>query len=70
MSQRGRARTRQGLDFAALRRVPRSGVRPWYEAQKACDEAEARRGVVAVMRKRALALFHGGVKGAEFPPRR
>ena len=40
-----------------------SGVRPWYEAKKARSEDDARRVVVAVMRKLALALYHIGVKG-------
>jgi transposase len=70
ISKRGSARTRQWLYFAALRLIQKSGVRPWYEAQKARDEDDARRVVVAVMRKLALALFHVGVKGEEFQPRR
>ena len=47
-----------------------SGVRPWYEAKKARNEDDARRVVVAVMRKLAMALYHVGVKGEEFQPRR
>ena len=47
-----------------------SGVRPWYEAKKARNEDDARRAVVAVMRKLAMALYHVGVKGEEFQPRR
>jgi transposase len=70
ISKRGSARTRQWLYFAALRLVQKSGVRPWYEAKKAHDEDDARRVVVAVMRKLAMALFHVGVKGEEFQPRR
>ena len=45
-------------------------VRPWYEAKKARNEDDARRVVVAVMRKLAVALYHVGVKGEEFQPRR
>jgi transposase len=70
ISKRGSARTRQWLYFAALRLVQHSGVRPWYEAKKARSEDDARRVVVAVMRKLALALYHVGVKGEEFQPRR
>jgi transposase len=70
ISKRGSARTRQWLYFAALRLVQKSGVRPWYEAKKARDEDDARRVVVAVMRKLAMALYHVGVKGEEFQPRR
>src|SRR6202008_2740827 len=70
ISKRGSARTRQWLYFAALRLVQRSDVRPWYEAKKARNEDDARRAVVAVMRKLAMALYHVGVKGEEFQPRR
>jgi transposase len=70
ISKRGSARTRQWLYFAALRLVQKSGVRPWYEAKKAHNEGDARRVVVALMRKLAMALFHVGVKGEEFQPRR
>jgi transposase len=70
ISKRGSARTRQWLYFAALRLVQNSGVRPWYEAKKARNEDDARRVVVALMRKLSLALHHVGVKGEEFQPRR
>ena len=45
-------------------------MRPWYEAKKARDEVDARRVLVAVMRKRALALYHVGGDDEEFEPRR
>ena len=70
ISKRGSARTRQWLYFAALRQVQKCGVRPWYEAKKARDPGDARRAVVAVMRKLAVALYHVGVKGEEFRPQR
>ena len=70
ISKRGSARARQWLFFAALRLVQHSGVRPWYEAKKARNEDDARKAVVAVMRKLAMALYHIGVKGEEFQPRR
>jgi transposase len=70
ISKRGDARARQWLYFAALRLVQRSGVRPWYEAKKARNEEDARRVVVAVMRKLAMALFQVGVHGEEFDPQR
>ena len=70
ISKRGRARARQWLYFAALRLVQRSGVRPWYEAKKARDEGDARRVLVAVMRKLAVALYHIGVRNEAFQPRR
>jgi transposase len=70
ISKRGNARTRQWLYFAVLRLVQKCGVRPWYEAKKARDEGDARRVLVAVMRKLALALYHVGVRNEEFQPRR
>ena len=70
ISKRGSARTRQWLYFAVLRLVQKCGVRPWYEAKKARDENDARRVVVAVMRKLAVALYHVGVKNEEFQPKR
>jgi transposase len=70
ISERGSARARQWLYFAALRLIQKSGVRPWYEAEKARDEDDARRVIVAVMRKLAVALYHVGVHGEEFRPRR
>jgi transposase len=70
ISKRGSARTRQWLYFAAMRLVQKCGVRPWYEAKKARDEGDARRVLVAVMRKLAVALYHVGVRDEEFQPRR
>jgi transposase len=70
LSKRGSARSRQWLYFAVLRLVQKCGVRPWYEAKKARDEVDARRILVAVMRKLALALYHVGVNNEEFQPRR
>jgi transposase len=70
ISKRGSARTRQWLYFAVLRLVQQCGVRPWYEAKRARHEGEARRVLVAVMRKLAVALYHVGVRDEEFQPRR
>lgn len=70
ISKRGSARTRQWLYFAVMRLVQRCGVRPWYEAKKARDEGDARRVLVAVMRKLSVALYHIGVRNEEFQPRR
>jgi hypothetical protein len=50
--------------------VQKCGVRPWYEAKKARNEGDARRVIVAVMRKLAVALYHVGVRDEEFQPRR
>src|SRR5258707_13838240 len=70
ISKRGSPRTRQWLYFAAMRLVQRCGVRPWYEAKKARDEGDARRVLVAGMRKLAVARDHVGGRGGEFQPRR
>jgi hypothetical protein len=70
ISKRGSARTRQWLYFAVLRLVQQCGVRPWYEAKKARDQDDARRTLVAVMRKLAVALYYVGVHNEEFQPRR
>jgi transposase len=56
ISKRGSARPRQWLYYGALRMVQRAGVRGWYEAKKARDSDEAKRALVAVMRRLALAL--------------
>ncbi len=70
ISKRGSARTRKWLYFAALRLIQHHGVRPWYEAKKARDQNDARRVLVAVMRKLAVALYHVAVHNEEFQPRR
>src|SRR5262245_26560970 len=70
ISKRGSARARHWLYFGVLRLVQRCGVRPWYEAKKARDEDDARRVLVAVMRKLALGLYQVGVHDEEFQPRR
>lgn len=70
ISKRGSARARQWLYFGTLRLIQQCGVRPWYEAKKLRSEDDARRAVVAVMRKLAMALYHVGVHEEEFRPRR
>jgi transposase len=70
ISKRGSALSRQWLYFAVLRLVQQAGVRGWYEAKKAQQPAEAKRVLVAVMRKLALALYHVGVKQEVFDARR
>jgi hypothetical protein len=45
------------LYFAALRLVQQSPVRGWYEAKRTKDKGRGSGGVVAVMRKLALALY-------------
>jgi transposase len=70
ISKRGSACSRQWLYFAALRLVQKAGVRPWYEAKKARDPGAAKRVLVALMRKLAMALYQVGVHQQAFDPRR
>jgi transposase len=70
ISKRGSACTRQWLYFAALRLVQKAGVRSWYEAKKARDADAAKRVLVALMRKLALALYQVGVQGQTFDAQR
>jgi hypothetical protein len=70
ISKRGHPRSRQWLYFAMLRWVQKCGVRRWYEAKKAKNADDAKRVLVALMRKVVLALYHVGVSGQEFEPRR
>ena len=70
ISKRGNPRSRQWLYFAALRLVQKAGVQAWYQAKKARDAGAAKRALVAVMRKLALALYHIGVRPQEFDAHR
>jgi len=70
ISKRGHPQTRQWLYLATLRLIQRAGVQPWYQAKKARDGDGAKRALVAVMRKLALALYHVGARGATFDARR
>jgi len=58
ISKRGSPRSRQWLYFAALRTIRQAGVQSWYQAKKARDHHQAKRALVAVMRKLSLALYH------------
>jgi hypothetical protein len=70
ISKRGHPQARQWLYLASLRLVKKAGVQRWYEAKKARDGHEARRALVAVMRKLALALYHIGSEGTRWDARR
>lgn len=69
ISKRGQPRVRQWLYLAALRLVKKSGVSAWYHAKKARD-GQAKRALVAIMRKLSLALYRVGTSDACFEPRR
>lgn len=70
ISKRGHPQSRQWLYLATLRLVKQAGVQRWYQAKKARDGGGAKRALVAVMRKLALALYHVGVNGSRFEARR
>lgn len=70
ISKRGHPQARQWLYLATLRLVKQAGVQRWYQAKKARDGQGARRALVAVMRKLALALYHVGAHGSRFEARR
>jgi transposase len=70
LSKRGSSRARQWLYFAALRLVQKAGVSQWYQAKKARDNDEAKRALVAVMRRLVLALHAVGTRGETFELRR
>jgi transposase len=70
ISKRGHPQARQWLYLATLRLVKQAGVQRWYQAKKARDGSGAKRALVAVMRKLALALYHVGVQGSRFEARR
>jgi transposase len=67
ISKRGSPQVRRWLYLAALRLARREGVRGWYQAKRRRDgRRQAKKAVVAVMRKLALALYQVGAKGAQF----
>jgi transposase len=66
ISKRGNPLARRWLYLAALRLVKQAGLKQWYQAKKARDGQQAKRAVVAVMRKLVVALYRVGVQGAPF----
>mgnify|MGYP002526256226 FL=1 len=69
ITKRGHSQVRRWLYFAALRMIQQDGVKQWYEAKKAKNPAErheAKRGLIGVMRKRALALYQVGACDKQF----
>jgi hypothetical protein len=67
ITKRGHPQVRRWLFFAALRGVRQPPIRRWYEAQRQ-REPSARRALVGVMRRLALALHCVGAEGATFSP--
>ena len=69
ITKRGPSIVRRWLYFAALRYVRHPAVRPWYEWKKERCQGRGGKGVVAVMRKLALAVY-AVANGATFDPAR
>ena len=67
ITKRGHPQVRRWLFFAALRAVRQPPIRRWYEAQRQ-REPSARRALVGVMRRLALALYRVGAEGEAFHP--
>lgn len=55
-----------GLYFAALRLIVEGPVGRWYQRKRARDGDRAKRAVIGVMRKLALALHAVGAEGKAF----
>jgi transposase len=70
ITKRGFGQVRRWLYFAALRLIVQGPVRRWYQRKKAKDGERAKRAVVGVMRKLALALYAVGAQEEEFCSRR
>jgi hypothetical protein len=66
ITKRGPSIARRWLYFAALRTVQRGPVKAWYEKKKCKDKDRGLGGVVAVMRKLALALHAVSTHGELF----
>ena len=66
ISKRGFSRVRRWLYFGAVRLVARGPVRQWYLQKKAKDGEQAKRALIGIMRKLALALYDVGVRGEPF----
>lgn len=70
ISKRGSPRVRQWLYMAVLRLIRRAGVADWYRGRKRHGAVAARKALVAVMRKLAVALYRVGVEGVAFEARK
>lgn len=66
ISKRGSSQIRSWLFFAALRLIRGQPVKEWYDLKKARDNGEAKRALVGVMRRLAMALYQIGACGQSF----
>lgn len=65
ITKRGPSQVRRWLYFAALRWCQDGWIRPWYEAKKKRGVGHAKRAIISLMRKLALASFYVG-NGSRF----
>jgi transposase len=70
ISKRGSAQVRRWLYLAVLRLASKGPVQRWYQQKKSKDGNGAKRALIGVMRKLALALYEVGAKGQTFDARR
>jgi transposase len=66
ISKRGSAEVRRWLYLSVLRLVAKGPVQRWYRQKKSKDGEQAKRALIGVMRKLALALYEVGAKGQTF----
>jgi transposase len=66
ISKRGSAQVRRWLYLGVLRLVSKDPVQRWYRQKKSKDGDKAKRALIGVMRKLALALYEVGAKGQTF----
>lgn len=66
ITKRGPSMARRWLYFAALRLVQQRDIGRWYRSKKKKDGERGLRGIVAVMRKLALAIHAVSARGARF----
>lgn len=70
ITKRGPSLARRWLYFSALRAVQTGPVRSWYEQKKLRDQGRGGKGVVAVMRKLALAVYAVAAGNEAYDPGR
>ena len=66
ITKRGSSQVRRWLYFAAMRLVKQGPIAAWHRRQKAKNSAAAKRSLIGVMRRLALALYHVAVEGVPF----
>jgi transposase len=70
ITKRGPSLARKWLYFSALRAVQSTPIANWYQRKKSRDQNRGGKGLVAVMRKLALAVYAVATRNEEFDPAR